>query len=280
MLNHSPKNVWAGVMSQSDKLPQRPRRITIARAARIARYNWPLYVAAGVGVASGAVLACLPDMPSSVRWLAGAGAGIAAWFTCASFWAFHWMFDRSELLDGHWLTEELPQAPERWVQINAGLEETTLPLHDVFPGAEGEMLDLYDPSVMTEPAVTRARQLKVDGVALAVQPEALPVEDGWAELVVVTLAAHEIRDGEKRDRFFQELQRIVSPDGRVVVVEHLRDLAATLAFGPGIFHFFPRGEWLRLGRRVGLEVERERRITPFVRVFVYRPLKASQYSPA
>ena len=29
--------------------------------------------------------------------------------------------------------------------------------------------------------------------AIAIQPESLPVEDGWAELVVVTLAAHEIR---------------------------------------------------------------------------------------
>jgi SAM-dependent methyltransferase len=142
------------------------------------------------------------------------------------------------------------------------------------------MLDLYNPAVMTEPAVTRARQQKADVAALVVQPESLPVEDGWAELVVVTLAAHEIRDGRKRERFFQELRRIVSQEGRVVVVEHLRDLAAALAFGPGIFHFFPRGEWLRLGSRASLEVERERRITPFVRVFVYRCPKAPKNVPA
>lgn len=246
------------------------RRITFARALRIAGYNWPLYAAAGVGIVIGVALACLPDLPSPVRWLGGAGAVIAGWFAGASFWAFHAMFDRSELLGGQWLTEELPQAPGRWVQINAGLEETTLPLHHLFPGAEGKTLDLYDPAVMTEPAVTRARQQKAGVAAVAIQPESLPVEDGWAELVVVMLAAHEIRDGQKRQRFFEELRRIVSPTGKVIVVEHLRDLAAALAFGPGIFHFFPRGEWLRLGRRVDLEVERERRITPFVRVFVYR----------
>lgn len=39
---------------------------------------------------------------------------------------------------------------------------------------------------------------------------------------------------------------------------------------PGIVHFYPRSEWLRLGRDVGLEVERERRMTPFIRVFVHR----------
>jgi len=252
-----------------------PRRITFDRALRIAGYNWPLYAAAAVGIVGGVVLACLPEVPLPVRWLGGAGAAIAAWFACASFYAFHSMFDRSELLSGEWLKEELAQAPARWVQINVGLEETTLPLAEVFPGADGKMLDLYNPEVMTEPAVTRAKQ-KADVAALVVQPESLPIEDGWAALVVVTLAAHEIRDGQKRARFFQELRRIVAQDGRVVVVEHLRDLAAALAFGPGIFHFFPRREWLRLGSFVGLEVERERRITPFVRVFVYRCSKAPQ----
>jgi hypothetical protein len=99
-------------------------------------------------------------------------------------------------------------------------------------------------------------------------------------LVVVTLAAHEIRESGKREGFFLELRRIVSPAGRVVVVEHLRDLAAALAFGPGIFHFFPRGEWLRLGSRVGMELEHERAITPFVRVFVFCRSKALQDVPA
>ena len=252
-----------------------PRRITFARALRVAGYNWPLYAAAGVGIVIGVVVLCLPGVPPPVRWLGGTGAAVAGWFACASFWAFHSMFDRSELLDGQWLTEELPQAPSRWVQINVGLEETTLPLHEVFPGAEGKMLDLYNPAVMTEPAVTRARQQKADVATIAVQPDSLPVEDGWGEVVVVMLAAHEIRDDQKRERFFQELWRVVSPEGNVIVVEHLRDLAAALAFGPGILHFFPRGEWLRLGRRVGLELERERRITPFVRVFVYRRHKDS-----
>jgi hypothetical protein len=247
-----------------------PRRITFARAARIAGYNWPLYAGAAIGIVGGVVLTCLPDVPPPIRWLGGAGALVAGWFACASFCAFHWMFDRSELLRGQWLNEELSRAPGRWVQINAGLEETTLPLDEVFAGAEGQSLDLYNPAVMSEPAVTRARQQRTESAALVAQPDSLPIADGWADLVVVTLAAHEIRDGKKRELFFQELRRVVSPEGRVIVVEHLRDLAAALAFGPGLFHFFPRNEWLRLGAYVGLEVERERRITPFVRAFVFR----------
>jgi hypothetical protein len=246
------------------------KRITFTRALRIAGYNWPLYAGAAAGIVIGVGVACWPEAPVFLRWLGGMGAAVAAWFACASFWAFHSMFDRSELLGGEWIKEELSSTPERWVQINVGLEETTLPLEHVFPGAVGKNLDLFNPSVMTEPAVTRARQ-NAAATAIAIQPESLPLEDGWAELVVVTLAAHEIRDDTKRQRFFQELRRVVAPAGRVIVVEHLRDLAAALAFGPGILHFFPRSEWLRLGKSVGLEVARERRITPYVRVFIYRP---------
>jgi SAM-dependent methyltransferase len=255
------------------------RRITFARAMRIAGYNWPLYAAAGVGIVGCVVLACLPEVPPLIRWLGGAAAVVTGWFACASFLAFHAMFDRSELLEGQWLKAEVPRAPGQWVQINAGLEETTLPLKEVFPEAEGKMFDLYSQAVMTEPAVTRARRQRVDS-AISVQPEALPIEDGWAELIVVTLAAHEIRDGQQRECFFRELRRVVAPEGKVIVIEHLRDLAAALAFGPGILHFFPRGEWMRLGRSVGLEVERERRITPFVRVFVYRRDAAPKHTAA
>ncbi|HUE71782.1 MAG TPA: hypothetical protein VMP01_12925, partial [Pirellulaceae bacterium] len=153
-------------------MTESPRRITFTRALRIAGYNWPLYVGAAIGIAAGVILASLSALPAPVRWLGGVGALIAGWFAGASFWAFHAMFDRSELLGGQWLKEELPQLPARWVQINVGLEETSLPLDRVFPGAEGKMLDLYNPAVMTEPAVTRARQHTSDVAAFAVDPEA------------------------------------------------------------------------------------------------------------
>src|SRR5262245_40093798 len=93
--------------------------IRFTRALRIAGYNWPGYAAAAVAVIVGLVLALWPGMPFFVRILGVAGAAVGGWFAGSSFWAFHSMFDRSELLDGHWLAEEIPQAPKRWVQINA-----------------------------------------------------------------------------------------------------------------------------------------------------------------
>lgn len=237
------------------------------RAKRIAGYSRNLYVAAAVAVSAAVVVASLPNAPAAVRWVAWSSGLAIAWFACASFAAFHWMFDRSELLDGRWLTEHAAH-PNTWVEINLGLEETTIPLETVFPESTGKLIDVYESQTMTEPAIARARH---EGVrASTAEANALPIEDGWADLVVVVLVAHEIRDRRKREAFFRELARIASPRGRIVVIEHLRDLIAALTFGPGVFHFLPRREWLRLGRLTGLSLERERRITWFVRVFVFR----------
>jgi hypothetical protein len=86
------------------------------------------------------------------------------------------------------------------------------------------------------------------------------------------MTAHEIRKADERDNFFAEVGRILAVDGRIVLVEHFRDIFNALAFGPGFFHFLPRSEWLRVTAKAGLEVEREKTVTPFVRVLVFRKL--------
>jgi hypothetical protein len=62
-----------------------------------------------------------------------------------------------------------------------------------------------------------------------------------------------------------------------VIVEHLRDAATILAFGPGAWHFARRQDWFDAGTSAGLELVDERRLSPWVRGFVFerRPLVAT-----
>ena len=62
--------------------------------------------------------------------------------------------------------------------------------------------------------------------------------------VFVTFAAHEIRDRAAQRELFGELRRVLRPDGRLIVTEHLRDIANVAVYGPGAFHFQPAGTWI------------------------------------
>lgn len=244
-------------------------RMSFTHALRLARFNWPLYAVCVVAAVGGTGTAAIPALPPLFRILAALGALIAAWYAIASFAAFHWMFDRSPFLSAAWLVKCVGHAPQTCVQVSVCAEQTVLPIQSVFPDSKIETFDLFDESITTEPAIARARQHGLITAAKAA-PDAIPVDNDSIDLVVVTLAAHEVRHPQRREALFREVARIVAPDGRVVVVEHPRNLSAVLAFGPGLFHFYPHREWVRLARAAKLSIAAEFDITPFVHVFVLK----------
>ena len=243
------------------------------RALSLARYNWPLYAVSCFSILLGIAIASIPSISGSIRIVALVAASVAAWYTIASFAAFHAMFDRSGFLSGNWLTSCVKSPPKRCLQLSVSLEETTLPIERVFPEAECVNFDLFDRSVMTEPAVKRARASTKPNSTPVATLDSLPLVNEHCDLTVITLAAHEVREPSLRESLFQELNRVTKPQGRVVVIEHLRNAAAFLAFGPGLFHFFPRAEWMRLAETASLNLESEFKITPFVHVFVFSPTR-------
>jgi len=101
-------------------------------------------------------------------------------------------------------------------------------------------------------------------VASSCAPTALLLENEGCDAILVAFTAHEIRDRAARESFFDELRRALRPGGKVLIVEHLRDFANFLAFGPGYLHFVSRREWLRLASHAGLAIASETRITPWV----------------
>jgi SAM-dependent methyltransferase len=98
----------------------------------------------------------------------------------------------------------------------------------------------------------------------------LPAAAGTIDAVVLPLSAHELRTAAARRALFGEIRRVLAPGGRVVVVEHLRNLANVAAFGPGALHFHSRRTWAQCFSEAAFVVCREFPITPFVRVFVLR----------
>src|SRR5258708_22438754 len=117
----------------------------------------------------------------------------------------HYIYDRFPLYDLSWLARSLSRAPRRWVNIHAGLDETSHLLATLFPSAEGKVLDIYDPREMTEPSIEQARRINPASLqAVPADWRALPLPDHQLDAAFLVFAAHELRRHDARVQLFRE----------------------------------------------------------------------------
>jgi SAM-dependent methyltransferase len=240
-------------------------------ALRIFLYNWPTYV--GTWTPAVLVLLLVPVLRPPASWLVVLAASTALVWSLASLLVSFYVYDRSRLVSGSWVPALVGAHAGTWATIHAGLD-AEIELDAVMPGRCIARLDIFDRRVMTSPSITRARgRTGMERPATPCSPTALTLDDEACDAVVVAFTAHEIRDQGAREAFFAELRRSLRPGGKVLIVEHLRDFANFLAFGPGFLHFVSRREWLRLASSAKLDVASETLITPWVMAFtLQRPL--------
>lgn len=243
------------------------RRKLLEGVFNVVRFNWPLYVT-GVSICFIAWVATISfPISSAIKGVTAFVGSIALYFVVMSLIASYLAYDASGLYDFAWLNKLLKQTPHNIVNLHAGFDETSESLKLLFPNAQLSVLDFYDPSSQTEPSLLRARKLSRPALkARKVGITDLTLPDSSMDLALLCFCAHEVRNSFDRERLFRELNRIVKPDGWVILVEHMRDIANFLAFGPGFMHFLPCSEWRRLTSLAGLKIEKEFSITPFVRI--------------
>ena len=237
---------------------------------QIIRYNWPYYFFALLLVGAGVAVALWAALPAPFTWIILLGTGLTAFWSMTSILVSFYIYDVSPLYRWEWLAGLLNPSPRNWVNLHAGLDETTEAVRLLFPASQGRTFDIYDPLKMSERSIERARSSAKKGPSgNNADFRGLPIADSECDAAFLIFSAHEIRDWTDRLRFFNELHRILKPDGTLVLVEHLRDVWNFAAYGPGFRHFYARAEWTRVAEEVGLSVQSERSITPFVRCFVF-----------
>jgi SAM-dependent methyltransferase len=237
---------------------------------QIVRFNWPFYAAASLAIVVAVLV--VSRVPLAVARVGlYAATGVPAIWIAGSLVASWIVYDCSGLTRWDWIRPALGFEPGMWINIHAGLDESTPALRTLFSGARWRVFDIFDPVEMTERSIARARRL----VRNDVTPEAadfhrLPVPAGTVDTALLLFSAHELRTDEARGALFAELRRVLGAGGRVVVAEHLRDVANFMAFGPGFLHFHSRRAWTRCFAHARFTIQSEFPITPFVRVFVLR----------
>lgn len=196
---------------------------------------------------------------------------IALGATLVTLLVTFYVYDWSELYDLFWLKDS--DSKEVIVNINAGFDETSELIQNKFKGADLFVFDFYDPAKHTEISIRRARKAYPPHPhTKPIDAAKIPLADGSADKVLAILSAHEIRDAKERNIFFAELRRILKPDGRIFVTEHLRDTANFLAYNVGFFHFHSKKTWRANFQSARLEVESEIKITPFITTFILKKL--------
>jgi ubiquinone/menaquinone biosynthesis C-methylase UbiE len=186
-----------------------------------------------------------------------------------------WVYDYSGFYEFQWLKQQVSNNEKnvhQIVNINAGFDETSFIIKRLFSHAEIQVFDFYNAQQHTEPAIVRAR--KVSMVYPNTQPIAsnkIPVSDASTDLVYLISAVHEIRSHGEKIRFLEECHRICKPQGKVIMVEHLRDFPNFLAFSVGFTHFFSRSIWKNAFEQAGFATFQETKFTPFMSVFTCKP---------
>jgi len=241
-----------------------------AGVLNIVQYNARFYLGSVCSLVVIAILLWLQRLPRVGNALLIAAAMPVAFWTLSSLAASYYVYDHVGVTRWRWLPRQLTFPPRQWLNIHAGLDESTETLKRLFPNAGYSVLDIYDPREMTEPSIARARKAanSVLATAVACKLDALPLADKQCDTVFLLFAAHEIRQPGRRVEFFRESSRVLCNSGQLVLVEHLRDWKNFAAFGPGFLHFHSRNEWLRVAEAAGLTIEAEASLTPLVRCFV------------
>lgn len=240
----------------------------------IVRFNWHVFVIVFVVVL--ALLATASVVGGLLFWTCISIASVLIFTTLVSLLISYYIYDCSPLYSFSWIREIGSTTAQVVANINAGFDETSGIVRQYFPTADFHVFDFYDPSQHTEVSIKRARRMypPYPGTCV-VSTNALPLVDSSVDIIFNIFALHEVRSTSERIEFLKAQANALGLSGRIIVVEHLRNLPNFIAYTVGFLHFFSLKEWKTNFAFAQLQIRNQFSITPFVTVFVLQKVYGS-----
>ena len=181
-----------------------------------------------------------------------------------------YVYDFSGYYNFNWLNQfKISDSTKNtFININAGFDETSFIIKNKFPKSDLKVFDFYNSEKHTEPAIIRARKVTLEyPKTKQIKYNAIPLNDNSVDVIFLLSAIHEIRNNEEKIEFLSECKRICKTNGKVIMVEHLRDVPNFFAFTIGFTHFFSSKVWQNVFRKAGFSSTIETKFTPFMSIF-------------
>lgn len=254
---------------------ERPLRHPYQGISNIVRFNWHYYVIAvvlfifSIYLINAGVIVPIAWLYAYVAMLIWLFLALVVLGTFISLAVSYYIYDYSDLYHLKWLNNLNIQPENILANINAGFDETSAIISYKYPANKLLVFDFYNPAKHTEVSIERARKAypPFSGTQ-TITTTNIPVADGSVDYIFLIMAAHEIRDNQERITFFKQLNSKLSNIGRVVVVEHQRDLPNFLAFNFGFFHFYSPANWENTFDKSGFKIEDKFKQTPFISTYI------------
>lgn len=185
-----------------------------------------------------------------------------------------YVYDYAGYYDFDWLKKyNIEDADTKQIlNINAGFDETSFIIKDIYPKSDLKVFDFYNAAQHTEPAIIRARRVSlVYPDTQQIKSNLIPLKDKSVDIIFLLSAVHEIRSQEEKVQFLTECHRLCKQHAKVIMVEHLRDFPNFLAFSVGFTHFFSKRVWKKAFEKAGFSSFAETKFTPFMSIFICSP---------
>lgn len=231
----------------------------------IVRFNWHFYFLAMLFIAILWIVAFFNNNISN--WLFSI-AIIIITIILTSLIVSWYVYDYSNLYQLNWLDKYMNESHDI-VNINAGFDEFSALIEERFFKSSLTVFDFYDSLEQKEISIIRAQKAyPAFASTIKIPLKLLPLNEEACDVILLLFAAHEIRSDNTRADFFKELGNCLKPNGKIIVVEHLRNVVNFSAYTLGCFHFFALNKWMKTFRKAQLKLTTKDKITPFVTIFI------------
>ena len=238
--------------------------------------HWPLFF----GLYGGVVLSLVViGISAEQGWLsyiplATAVLLILVFYLLATLWSAHQLYDTNGINPHHILFDMgRIQIGDTFAFIDVGYRRRALALSRRLTTGRIIVLDVYNPQWTTSKALVRLRTRMPTSPAdprlsfREASVDMLPLPDKSVPAVILCQVVSEFWQHGDRLALLQEINRILTPNGRLLLAERTRSQTNWLVMGPAAFTLKTEQEWKQLLQQAGFIVRHTQERSGLIQCF-------------